>query len=74
MLRIFSGDRLLIENDNWVDSAEMRAAWTRVGAFNLNAGSLDAALLVTLPPGAYGAQVGANGGDGVTLVEVYELP
>jgi len=37
--------------------------------------SLDAVLLVTLPPGIYTAQVsGVNGTTGVALVEVYEMP
>jgi hypothetical protein len=37
--------------------------------------SADSALLVTLPPGAYTAQVsGASGDTGVALVEVYEVP
>ena len=37
--------------------------------------SKDAALLVTLQPGAYSAQVsGVNGTTGVALVEVYDVP
>jgi len=47
---------------------------TTVGAFNLPASSLDAAMVITLPPGAYTAQVqGADGGTGIALVEVYEV-
>ena len=46
------------------------------GAFALTAGSKDAALLVSLPPGAYTAIVrggaGATAG-GVVLLEVYEV-
>ena len=46
-----------------------------VGAFALGANSRDAALLVTLPPGQYSAQVsGVAGGTGEALVEVYEVP
>ena len=41
----------------------------------LTAGSKDAALLVTLEPGIYTAQVeGAAGTTGVALVEIYEAP
>ena len=46
----------------------------RVGAFALAAGSGDSAIVATLPPGTYTAQVaGANGSTGIALVEVYEL-
>jgi hypothetical protein len=45
-----------------------------VGAFALMAGSGDSAILATLPPGAYTAQVaGAGGTTGIALVEIYEL-
>jgi len=45
------------------------------GAFSLMAGSADSAMLLTLPPGAYTAEVsGADGGVGIALVEIYELP
>ena len=63
----------LVENDNW--SATLRATATSVGAFDLVTGSKDAALLVTLPPGAYSAQVsGIANGTGEALIEVYEVP
>ncbi|MGH7995306.1 MAG: hypothetical protein ACREFX_03035, partial [Opitutaceae bacterium] len=43
-------------------------------AFPLVAGSADCAMILTLPPGSYTAQVsGADGGSGVALVEIYEL-
>lgn len=46
-----------------------------VGAFALSSGSADAAFVATLPPGSYTAQViGADGGAGVALVEIYSLP
>jgi hypothetical protein len=46
----------------------------KVGAFALAAGSGDSAIVATLPPGSYTAQVsGANGPTGIALVEVYEL-
>ncbi len=43
----------------------------RVGAFELAPGGGDAALLLSLAPGAYTAQVVAEG-SGITLVEVYD--
>jgi hypothetical protein len=46
-----------------------------VGAFNLTARSLDAALVTTLAPGTYTAQIsGVRSTTGVALVEIYELP
>jgi hypothetical protein len=62
------------ENDDWTDPA-IAAAAARSGTFALTAGSRDAALLVTLPPGTYTAQVsGVGGSTGVALIEVYEVP
>jgi hypothetical protein len=46
-----------------------------VGAFALPTGSRDAVLLLTLPPGAYTAQIsGVADTTGVGLIEVYEVP
>ena len=60
-------------NDDW--EAALAPAFASVGAFALPPGSRDAALVVTLPPGAYTAQVsGVGGTTGIALVEVYELP
>lgn len=45
-----------------------------VGAFPLTANSADCALVLTLPPGSYTAQVsGVGGATGVALAEVYDL-
>ena len=47
---------------------------TTVGAFSLVSGSADSAMLVTLPPGSYTAQLsGVSGSIGIALVEVYEV-
>lgn len=60
-------------NDDWVE-AEVGAAMISVGAFALDTGSADAAIIMTLPAGAYTAQVGNDSGvDGVVLVEIYEV-
>ena len=64
-------------NDNWqtaANLADLTAATARV-TFPLAAGSKDAALFVTLPPGGYTVQVsGVANATGNALVEVYELP
>jgi cyclophilin family peptidyl-prolyl cis-trans isomerase len=67
---------LIAENDNWGGDPQISAAGNAVSAFPLtNGASTDSALLVTLPPGSYTAQVsGADGGTGVALVEVYDVP
>lgn len=59
----------------WAGAAHLSEAFARTGAFPLTANSADAALLVTLPPGSYTAQVSdPSGPAGVALVEVYEVP
>jgi DNA-binding beta-propeller fold protein YncE len=71
-VRVFSGDQLVADNEDWIDGAALRETSAKVGAFALPAGSRDAALLLTLAPGAYSAHVVANGGEGVALIEVYD--
>jgi len=67
---------VLATNSGWGGSPQLASVAASVGAFAWrNASSLDSALLVTLPPGAYTAQVsGASGDTGVALVELYEVP
>ena len=61
-------------NDNWGGAIALQDAFARAGAFNLSAGSLDAAVLVRLPPGGYTVVVsGVGGAVGTALVEVYDL-
>jgi outer membrane protein assembly factor BamB/subtilisin family serine protease len=51
------------------------AVMTQVGAFGLAAGSADCAMVATLPPGSYTAQLtGVNSTTGIGLIEVYEVP
>lgn len=75
-LEIYRDSTKIHENDNWAGAASLANAFAQVGAFRLdNVNSLDAALLVSLPPGSYTAQLsGVNGTTGVGLVEVYEVP
>jgi hypothetical protein len=62
-------------NDGWGGTAALQAAFTVANAFALPTNSADSALLITLPPGAYTAQVtGANGSTGIALLEIYEVP
>ncbi len=76
VLTLFRGGTRLAINDDWEisrSSAAIAATAQRVGAFALRAASLDAALLVTLAPGAYTAIItSADGGTGLALIEVYD--
>lgn len=72
-----SNQQEVAANDDWalMAASEKRTAAAQVGAFALDEGSLDAALLVTLQPGAYTVQMdGFNGASGDGLVEIYEVP
>jgi hypothetical protein len=78
LLTVYAGVNRLAANDRWGASEDARAiavASQRVGAFPLAAGSEDAALLITLPPGAYVLEVkGKADGGGVVLLEIYDVP
>src|ERR1019366_5985330 len=69
-----SGGTPLASNDDWGNDPAIAVAAASVGAFALPAASKDAAMVVTLPPGAYTAMVtGKNATTGVALVEVYDI-
>ncbi len=76
VITVFRG-AAIVTNQNWAaggpTSTQMSTTFTQVGAFPLQAGSSDAAVLVTLQPGAYSVQLASVGGTtGVALVEVYD--
>jgi hypothetical protein len=75
-LELFQGGTKVAENDDWAGAPSIVAAAARVSAFSLgSATTKDAALLVTLPPGLYTAQVsGVDGATGVGMVEIYVMP
>jgi hypothetical protein len=66
---------LLSSNTGWGGSAQIAMAAASVGAFSWGgAATADSAILVTLPPGDYTADVaGASGDTGVALLEVYDV-
>lgn len=67
-----SSSQKIAENDDW--SPSLSTAFNLVNAFGYVAGSKDAALLITLPPGSYSAQLsGVGGTSGEGLIEVYEV-
>ncbi len=76
-ITVWQGTTVIAMNDDWntgsnVD-ATLPAVFAQVGAFSLPSGSKDSALIVTLNPGVYSAQiVGGNSSDaGRVLMEVY---
>ena len=67
----------IASNAGWstaTNSAALAAATSRAGAFAFPYGSRDAALLQTLPPGAYTVNLSATSGPaGLALIEIYDL-
>ncbi|MGH7943992.1 MAG: CotH kinase family protein [Opitutaceae bacterium] len=78
ILTIHSGQQVVASNDRWEaaqNAAAVVAASRTAGAFTLAANSEDAAILITLPPGAYTIEVkGKADSEGVALLEIYEVP
>ena len=79
VLTVFnSSNTAVASNAGWGNApnpALISSVAQAVGAFSLGPSSLDSALLLTLQPGSYSAQVaGANGTTGIALVEVYQAP
>lgn len=63
---------VIASNDTWGGTAELRERSAALGGFPLPDNSPEAMLLVSLPAGAYTAQVtGKDGATGVALVELY---
>lgn len=87
LVRNIGGTNTLIaSNDNWGNPVTLDAAYpgatasaisaaaSAIGASAITSGSTDAAVLVTLPPGVYSAQVsGVGTATGAAMVEVYEV-
>lgn len=82
VLRVFSGQTVLAQNDNWRDTQEQAIAATGldpcqpfdVGGSTPTECSRESAVLITLNPGAYTAIVsGVAGETGIGLVEIYEV-
>ena len=62
-------------NATWGDDSVLAGVFAQVGAFALPAGSLDAAMVLTLRPGAYSVHASStDGAAGIVLVELYEVP
>lgn len=72
--------KLIAANTGWTnggsaDAVAIDTAGSTAGAFRLQPGSNDCAVLLSLSPGAYTAQVtGATGSTGIALIEIYQVP
>jgi predicted Zn-dependent protease len=75
-LRVLRGTTEVAANTRWTSQAsQISSTSQRVGAFALQPGSLDAALVVELEPGLYTVQLsGAGNSTGVALIEIYLAP
>ena len=82
-LQLFSGSTVIAQNNNWQESpaaAQISASGLSPCAPNPGQSTfppgcdLEAAILITLPPGAYTAQLsGVGGGTGIGLIEVFDI-
>ncbi len=78
VISIASGGTEFVSNDDWstdvAAGAQIASIASMAGAFSLSMGSADAALLITLSPGAYTVQVtGKDGASGIVLAEIYDV-
>ncbi len=72
-----SAGEKLVSNASWgsnLNPKDITSAASQVGAFGLETGSKDAALVVSLNPGVYTFKLeSASGKSGVALIEAYDL-
>ena len=78
MLTLFKDGAVAATATRWgeaANAAQISATAKTVSAFPFPESSADSAMLLQLEPGAYTLQViGADGGSGVAMVEIYEIP
>ncbi|MGH7957795.1 MAG: Ig-like domain-containing protein [Opitutaceae bacterium] len=75
-LDVISGSTVIASNNDWTEASAVGQVSTTsplVGAFPLNSGSRDAAVVLQLSPGSYTVQVSGTGtAAGTVLVEIYD--
>ena len=67
---VIAGGQTLVSNDAWLSGDAV--TFREVGAFALPQASRDAAVVVTLPAGAYSTPVETSSGSGIALLEIYD--
>jgi hypothetical protein len=72
---LYQGSTPIMQNGDWEEAPQALADYfQQVGAFALPDDSRDAALYMEVEPGAYTLHVaGANGGQGISLAEIYAV-
>jgi uncharacterized protein (DUF1800 family) len=75
VLTVFEQNGTVVaSNDRWGGTTALSTVFTQTGAFALPSGSLDSALVTTLPAGTYSAQAtSATGATGLCLIEIYDV-
>lgn len=75
-LTVFSGQEVIASNTGWTSNPDLPglvSATARAGAFPFANNSLDSAMLLSLSPGNYTAQIDSSDGvSGVSLLEIYD--
>jgi hypothetical protein len=72
-LSLFTNGSLIQSNTGWGGSTELSNEFASLGAFALPASSADSAIMTSLAPNSYTAEVvSASGASGVALLEVYD--
>lgn len=71
-LELRFGAIIIARNSGWASNPDLAAAARAVGAFALSPSSRDSAVLLTLEPGAYSAQLSSvSGQTGAAMIELY---
>jgi len=78
MISLVSGGSIIETNDNWSEAsnqAAIESASATVGAFPLDSGSGDSAMLIEVSAGPYTIVIeGVEGAIGTVLMEIYRVP
>ena len=76
-ITVFSENTQIAGNSNWATgtstAGQIASVSAQLGAFALQPGSNDDAIIITLPPGSYTVQItSVSGATGVALIEIYD--
>ena len=77
-ITLFEGNDPISDNQSWGDflpNEGLAPIFQTVGAFPLESGSDDAAIVIWLAPGPYTVHLrNEDSGEGIGLIELYDLP
>ena len=73
MIQLYKGSEIIASNDDW-SGVSLGEFFEAAGAFDLEEGSKDAAMVLPLLPGLYTVHLVAKEGEsGIALLEIYDL-